>query len=103
MDIDLLNAINTLARFTQKQIVQGLHDGDPVPSNPMLQHKRDALRKRVQELASRLLYACDEAERENRLMPFTRHYTYFKDNVASFRWLVSWTFVVKYGKWSEEW
>jgi len=52
--MDVLETINILCHFTDSQIVDTLRDGDPVPSNPCLQMRRDALRRRVLGLAARL-------------------------------------------------
>ncbi|MCW5982441.1 MAG: hypothetical protein KIT09_30420 [Bryobacteraceae bacterium] len=62
MDIDLINAINALAAISDQRMTDALRDGDPVPSNPALQHTRDAVRKRVRDLADRLNRAADAAE-----------------------------------------
>ena len=52
--MEVVNAINVLTRFRDDEIVTALRDGDPVPSNPLLQNRRDALRRRALGLAARL-------------------------------------------------
>ncbi len=52
--MDVLYTINDLAHFTDTEILETLRDGPRVPSNPCLQVRRDALRRRVLGLAARL-------------------------------------------------